>query len=131
GVGPRHGPEARLGERLALVVEEAGDAEVEEDGPGLPLLVRRHEDVGRLEVSVDDEALVRVVDGLADGLEEGQPGVEAEAVRAGVRRDRRALDVVHRQPGAAVGVGPGVEEAGDAGGLEIGRASWRDSGNWW
>ena len=49
-----------------LRVEELGDAEVEQ----LHLAFRGHEDVGRLEIAMNDEVLVGVSDSGADHAEE-------------------------------------------------------------
>ena len=63
------GEERLLGEPL---VGGLGDAEVDDLGHGLAV-VQRDQDVGRLDVAVDDSLLVGVLDGVADLDEQLQP----------------------------------------------------------
>ena len=58
--------------------QQLRDAEVEQLGRA----VGGHEDVGRLDVAMDDQALVRVVDGGADVAEELQACGGVEPVRS-------------------------------------------------
>ena len=59
----------------AAVVEELGDAEVEE----LHLALVGHQDVGGLEIAVDDQPDVRVRDGARNLEEELAAGRESAA----------------------------------------------------
>ncbi len=103
--------EASLAERLG--VGELGDAEVEDLDP--PVL--RQEEVGGLEVAVDDAVLVRGGEaagdllGVLDGL--------AERQRAGGEHlaERAALEELGDEVGGAV-VGADVEEGEDVGVVE-------------
>ena len=81
---------------------------------GRPAVAVADEDVGGLDVAVDDEAAVGVGDGRADVEEEADARGHAEAVGVAVRGDGHALDEVHRQIGTPVGRGAAVDEAGDA-----------------
>ena len=91
-------------------VEELGDAEVEQ--PYLAALGQQ--DVGRLEIAMDDEVNMGVVHRLADLLEQGQPLAEAESPLVGGDGERPAVDVFERQVGDAGGVDAAVEELRDA-----------------
>ena len=86
-----------------------GDAEVEE----LYRAGRRHQDVGGLEVPVDDEVSVRVLHRLAHLAEQSYPLGDRGRVRVTVRRQGSALDVLHREPGRAIGERVRVEHLGD------------------
>ena len=67
------GVERLLGERCA---DRLGDAEVDHLGDRLAV-VQRDQDVGGLQVAVDDPLLVGVLHGLADGDEQLQPLADA------------------------------------------------------
>ena len=69
------GEERLLGQPL---LGRLGDAEVDDLGHRLAV-VQRDQDVGRLEVAVDDPLLVGVLDGLADLDEQLQPLVASSA----------------------------------------------------
>ena len=81
----RPAPSARASGRRARV-EQLGDAEVEQLGRA----VGGHQDVGRLEVAVDDQVLVRVLDGRADVTEQLEARRGVEPVRVAVV-DRSAV----------------------------------------
>ena len=98
-----------LGQRL-------GQAEVEHAG----VAVHVHEDVARLEVAVDDAALVGVVHRLANRGEQGQHRPQAQAVLAHVLRDRDAADVIHYAEGVPVRRRAAVEDRDHVGVLEAG-----------
>src|SRR4029079_13397257 len=55
------------------------------------------EDVPRLDVAVDDEVLVRRVDGAADVDEQAQSRCDVEPVAIAVGSDRQTVDVLHHQ----------------------------------
>ena len=100
-------------------VEELGDAEVEE--PHLAALGQQ--DVGRLEIAMDDEVNMGVVHRLADLLEQDQPLVEAESPLVGGDGERPAVDVLEGEVGDAGVVDAAVEELRDAAMREAGKAS--------
>ncbi len=91
-----------------------GQAEVDHLGDRL-VVVGLDQDVGGLEVAVDDPLLVRVLHGRADLAEQGEPGGEVEAVAVAILGDRDPFHQLHHEEGAAVGRRAGVEDAGDVG----------------
>src|SRR6516162_875525 len=68
-----------------------GHAEVDDLGHRLAV-VQANQDVGGLEVAVDDALLVRVLHRLADRHEEPQPLPGREVVLVAVAGDRHPLD---------------------------------------
>ena len=70
------------------------------------------QDVGGLEVAVDDPLLVRVLHRRADLAEQGEPGVQVEAMGVAILGDRDPLDQLHDEERAAVVGRAGVEDAG-------------------
>jgi hypothetical protein len=77
--------------------------------------VEGDEDVGRLDVAVDDPLLVRVLDGAADEHEQPQPLAGRELGPVAVVGDRDALDQLHDEEGPAGVGGAGVEDPRDVG----------------
>lgn len=97
---------------LALRVDRPGDTEIDHlryrtsvDG--------RDQDVRGLEVAVDDPLLMRMVDRAADRHEELDSARDRQAVAIAVLGDRRSVDQLHREVGAAVGSDARVEDLGD------------------
>ena len=113
GVGGSHRPDAGGGElarhRERLRLEQLGDAEVEQLGPA----VICDQDIARFDVPVDDQVLVRVLHGRANGPEQLQSIDHREPVAIAVLIDRHALDVVHHEVGRSVLGGAAVEQLGD------------------
>ena len=100
-----------------LSLEQAGDAEVEH----FRLARAIDEDVARLDVAVDDAAIVRVLDGVADSRDELEPRRDIERVRRDVLAQWRALDELHgevRLRCLADLRGPGLVDLRDAGMLQ-------------
>ncbi len=97
-----------------------GQAEVDHLGHRA-VVVRLDQDVGGLQVAVDDPLLVRVLHGPTDLLEQRQPGGDVEAMGVAVVGDGDALDQLHHEERAAVGGRAGVEDAGDVGVLHQGQ----------
>jgi hypothetical protein len=64
---------------------------------------------------VDDPLLVRVLDAVADLVEQPQTLVGVETVLVAVPRDRNALDQLHREVRSALLRRAGVEDVGDIG----------------
>ena len=62
----------------APVVEQLGDAEVEQ----LHLAFVGDEDVGGLQIAMDDQPCVRVRDGARHQQEQAQPGVNRQLLRS-------------------------------------------------
>jgi len=97
--------------------QQLGDAEVEQFGSA----VGSDEDVSGLEVAVHDEVAMGVGDGVADLVDQAAALLRAEAALVAKAVDGQAVDVIHGDPGAAVGSGSGVEQAGDGGVLKRGK----------
>ena len=77
--------------------------------------MRGDQDVGGLEVAVDDPLAVGVLDRLADREEQFQPVAGRELLLVAVVDDRDALDQLHDEVGPAAFRRAGVEDAGDVG----------------
>ena len=108
----------RGGERVSrqLRIEQLGDAEVEQLG----CAVGRDQDVGGLDVPMDDQVLVGVLDRRADQPEELQPRRGVHPSGVAILDDRLSLDVLHREVRQSVRRRAAVEEAGDVRVLEAG-----------
>src|SRR5262249_6197292 len=98
-----------VGQRL---LDRLGDAEVDDLRERLAL-VPRDQDVGRLDVAVDDALLVGVLDRLADRHEQFQALADRQTVVVAEAGDRYALDQLHHEVRPAVGRGTRVEYPGD------------------
>lgn len=97
-------------------IEEFGGTEVEEFG----VVVRGDEEIGGLEIEVDDEGAVGGIDGAADGDHEGDAVADGKRVPVTELVDGEAFDAFHDEVGALVGGGAGVENSGDVGVIEAG-----------
>ena len=86
------------------MVEELGDAEVEE----LHIALVGHEDVGWLEIAMDDQPDVCVRDGARNLEEELEAGANRQALGRHVLVDRAPRHVLERQIRLAVGRNAGV-----------------------
>jgi hypothetical protein len=117
-VGRRADDHPRLrGERLAGevgVAHRLGDPEVDDLGERRARLLG-DEDVGGLEVAVDDPLLMRVLHGVADRGHEPHPLGHPQPALVAPAGDRDAVDVLHRHPRSAGLGGAGIEHAGDPG----------------
>ncbi len=110
-----HGHHGRAEGRLRI--ERFRDPEIEElRGP-----VPGDEDVGRLEVAVDDQRPMGGFHRLAHGQEKLEAVVDREALLVAIPVDRAALDVFHDDVGETVLGGPAVEQPGDVGVLQAGQ----------
>ena len=70
--------------------------------------VRLDQDVRRLQVSVDDGMLMRILHGFAHRTKQLQPLVDRARVLAAVIRKRETFDVLHDKPRSSVVKGVGV-----------------------
>lgn len=92
------------------VVQELRDAEVEQlNGP-----LTRDQDVRRLQVPVDDEVLMRVVNGAAHPLEQAKAVFDREALAIAVLGDGQPGHVLHGEPWRAIAGDAAVQEPRDA-----------------
>ena len=116
-----HGAELR-GERF--VGEPArgglGHAEVDDlrDGPAVD---DRHQDVGRLEVAVDEPLLMGVLDGLADRGEELEALADAHLRFVAEPGQRQPVDQFHDEERPAFGRHAAIDHPGDVGMLHDGQ----------
>ena len=91
-----------------------GDAEVDDLRDPF-IVLRRDEDVGRLDVAVDDPLLMRVLHAFADVHEQDEASFDGEAVLVAVIGDRNAGDVLHREVRTPFRCRAGVVDTGDVG----------------
>ena len=105
------GEEGALGERLA---RRLGQAEVDDLGRGPAALLHRHQDVGGLQIAMDDPLLVGVLDALADLDDEVEAILGGEAVAVAVGRDGIALHELHGEEGTTLRRLSGIEHLGHA-----------------
>ncbi len=112
---PAEPRELARGARDFLLVEELGDAEVQQ----LHAARRVDEDVVGLQVAVHHEAPVGVRDRRQHLPEEREALGNRMRARHHVIGERQALDEFHREPRLPVGADPGVVEARDVGMLEL------------
>ena len=100
--------------RVQALRDSFGYAEVDDAGHGLAVDFG-DQDVGGLEVTVDDGFLVSVLYAFADFDEELQPLAHGKPVPVAVGRDGNTVDVFHGEIRAAFLGGAGVENFGDGG----------------
>jgi hypothetical protein len=108
---------ARLRKQRPLrqaLADGLGDTEVDDLHERL-VVDERHEDVGRLEVAVDDGLLVGVLHRIAGLNEQLEPRAQRQLVTVGEVRDRLALHELHDEVGPARFGGAGVEDLGNVG----------------
>ncbi len=110
---PDHLSELGVGRVLSEPLRDRlGDAEV--DNLWDPFIVlRRDQDVGRLDVAMDDALLVCVLHTLANVDEQLQPIADCEPMLVAVLRDGNPLYVLHREVRAALRRRPRVVDARD------------------
>ncbi len=89
-----------------------GDAEVNHLGHR-HAVVQRDQDVGRLDVAMDNPLLVCVLNGLADLDEQVEPLLGGELVLVAVFGDLDAAHQFHHEEGASGLGGSGIEHLGD------------------
>ncbi len=97
-----------------LIVERFGDAEVDNFGDRLAVVLG-DKDVGRLDVAVEDAFVMGMLDGVADGQEQGEAVAEGEAAIGAVGGDGGTVDPLHDQEGPAALGAAGFEHGGDVG----------------
>jgi hypothetical protein len=97
--------------------EQLGDPEVQE----LRVARRRDQDVGGLEVTVHDEALVRVLHRIADSKKELKARRDREPAPVAVGEQVLPVHILHYEVGEPFVGRPSVVEARDAGVLQSGQ----------
>ncbi len=95
--------------RGSVQVDQPRDAEIEQ----LDLAGRVDQHVGRLQVAMHDQALVRVADRIEHRVEQFQAIVQVRRVVRGVVEQVEAVDVFEREPRLAFGGLAAVEQARD------------------
>ena len=91
-----------------------GHSEVDDLGSGMSVL-KRDEDVRRLDVPVDEPLLMRMMDGLTDRNEKPEPICNLQLVPIAIGSDRFTGHVFHHEEGATVLGAPGIMDPGDVG----------------
>ena len=109
--------EGQAGQGQQVGIGGAGHAEVED----LRLTGLLHEDVGGLEVAVDDAPVVGVLHRVADPRHQAQRGRRVEAVAVGVLVQGQAADELHGEEGLAVVGQAGLVDLRDAGVVQPGQ----------
>ena len=104
-------------EGIDIGIEQFGDAEIED----LHTPLFGYQDVFRFQVPVNDQILMRVLNGIANLLEQFKPLVEGKMVSVAIFRDRFALHIFHHQIGNAIFAHPAFYEAGDIGMMQAGQ----------
>jgi hypothetical protein len=118
GAGVAGGEHARGTLQPAFAaVDQLGDAEVEQFD--LAGLIDHH--VGRLEIAVDDQVLVRMLDRGADALDQLDAGIAVRASAAQVGVKCFAAHVLDDQIGLARLGFAAIDQAGDVGMVECGQ----------
>ena len=108
-----HGANLRVHRFLAdPLARRLGNAEVDDFRLG-PAVHCRHQDVARLQVTVDDPFLVRVLHRLADLDEQFEPGPHGQPLPVAVLDDGRPIHQFHHEKRLAGRGGAAVVDAGD------------------
>ena len=98
----------RLRDRFARArFEPAREAEIEH----LDAVLRTHDDIGGLEIAMDDAALVRMREGAGDLRAVPEHGFDGQAVERQHLGERAAVDELHRDEHAAAGIADLVDGA--------------------
>ena len=116
GLGMTYGtprPDAR-GLLIGVHADEFGDAEIEQ----LHRALFGDEDIGGLQITVNDAVLQGELNGVANGAKEADAFADVEFAIVAPLIDRFALDILHDEIGPAFFGGAGVVETGDVGMLE-------------
>ena len=79
-----------------------------------------HQDVGRFDVTVNDQVLVRIVNSGTNCLEQSQPFINRQSVQIAIGVYAHPVDVLHDEVGNAVAGCAAVVKARDIGMFEVG-----------
>jgi hypothetical protein len=111
---PHHGALARDGRRALFGVQELGQAEVQDGHVIVAIRERAHDDVRRLEVTVDDVQAVRVSQRGQHAAQDAQRAPEPRAALREQRGEVLARQVLHDHE-RALAVEPEVRDGHDVG----------------
>jgi hypothetical protein len=95
----------------ALRVEQLGNPEIEQFGRPFA----GHQSVGRLDVAMNHQVLVRELHAIGKLQEQAQPGLRIQPIPRAVIRDGSALHILHHDVGRTFGSIPAVQKTGDIG----------------
>jgi hypothetical protein len=98
------------GGKPANVFQQAGDAEVEE----LRLAIRGDQDIGGLDIAMDDHPIMRVTYRCTYLEEQGHPLTQREIEAIAPLVDALTLHVFHGEEGAAIASAAAVDQLDDA-----------------
>ncbi len=110
----RQRPPSSLPAGWAIAAEQLRDAEIKQLGNAR----RRHENICRLQIAMDDQVAMRVGHRIAHVAHERATRLGVELLAVAVFRDRNAFDVIHRKIRQAVGCRAAIEKANDVGMIE-------------
>ncbi len=109
GVAQRHRGDTGARRGVAVVVDEFGDAEVEQVGN----VVAVDQNVRGLQVAMHDQRAMRIGHRVADLHEQRDALTQARSPLPHPEREIDAFDVVHRQPGTTAAVDAAIKQARD------------------
>ena len=78
-----------------------------------------HENIGRLQITMNHGIAVRILHGLANLAKQLQTALDRASVMGAIVRERQTLHVLHDEEGRAVGKRVGVIEPRDRGMIEL------------
>ena len=113
--GSHHLHPCRLVGRAESTFELFGDAEIEELGRPL----RCHQNVGWLEIAMDNRVPVRVGHRFAHRAKKAHAGANPQCMVAAVRCEGYSIHILHREPGRPIGERVRVVQTRDVGMIEL------------
>ena len=116
GAGVGRGHRLRGGDQLGVAVQQARDAEIQQ--LGLPRGI--DEQIGRLDVAMDHQTLVRIGHRGTDLQEQPDATAHIQRMRLAPAVDALAIDIFHRQERLALGIAAGVDQIRDVGVIQAG-----------
>jgi hypothetical protein len=110
-------PHLRIAAGRVGGLEQLGNAEVEQPGGALG----GHQQVGRLDVAVNDQSLVREMHRVGDLNQKPRAAMLRNPVHGAPAVDRFTIDEIDRQPGLAVPGAAAVDQTSDVRMIQIGQ----------